>query len=121
MFDLSRSTIFLLALFSSTTAAAPHQTHRAGPNHQQDGSSCSQQQEPGAAATGKAIYFLTNDAENAVVALAIGSDGLLSKGTTTKTGGAGSNSISGATGQKAAPDALVGQSALTVVGQVSRR
>ncbi|KAH7355558.1 hypothetical protein BKA66DRAFT_503068 [Pyrenochaeta sp. MPI-SDFR-AT-0127] len=69
------------------------------------------------ASTGKAIYFLTNDAENAVIALPIGNNGMLSKGTITSTRGAGSNSIDSTTTQKAAPDALVGQSALTVVGR----
>ncbi len=78
-----------------------------------------QQSNTTTAFTGKAIYFLTNDADNAVVALPIGTDGTLSTGTVTKTGGAGSNAIDGDTKQKAMPDALVGQSALTVVGQVS--
>ena len=76
--------------------------------------SCMQQQ----AAVGKAIYFITNEAENAVVALPIGADGMLSKGTVVKTGGAGANTLN-AMGQPAAPDGLVGQSALTVVGKVS--
>ncbi|KAJ4302716.1 hypothetical protein N0V90_001606 [Kalmusia sp. IMI 367209] len=67
-------------------------------------------------AVGKAVYFITNEAENAVVALPIKNDGSLVKGNSIKTGGAGSNSIDGATGQPAKPDALVGQSALTVVG-----
>ncbi|KAH6877052.1 hypothetical protein B0T10DRAFT_520486 [Thelonectria olida] len=64
----------------------------------------------------KAIYMLTNDAKNAVIALPIGSDGMLSKGTSTEAGGAGSNSIMGSTGQPAGPDALVSQSSLTVAG-----
>lgn len=67
---------------------------------------------------GKAIYFLTNDKENSVVALPIGQDGMISKGTVTKTGGAGSIAINGATDQPGVPDALVGQSALTVAGNV---
>ena len=66
-----------------------------------------------------AIYFLTNDQTNAVVALPIAGDGTLSNGTVTPTGGAGSNSIDGKTNQPAISDALVGQSALTVAGQVS--
>jgi hypothetical protein len=101
----------LLALLPSIVVAAPHQRHA---KHYGD-MSCMQQQTP---SIGKAIYFLTNEAENAVVALPIGSDGMLSKGTIIPTGGAGSNSIT-ATGQPAAPDALVGQSALTIVGTVS--
>jgi hypothetical protein len=71
------------------------------------------------AGNGKAIYFLTNNQQNAVVALPIGADGTLSNGTVTGTNGAGSNSIDGATNSSAGPDALVGQAALTVTGQVS--
>jgi hypothetical protein len=71
------------------------------------------------AATGKAIYILTNDAQNAVVALPIAYDGTLSEGTVISTGGAGSNAISGATNATAAPDALLSQSSLTVVGKVN--
>ncbi|ORY17277.1 hypothetical protein BCR34DRAFT_51332 [Clohesyomyces aquaticus] len=67
--------------------------------------------------TGKAVYFITNDAENAVVAMPIKADGTLGDATVTKTGGAGSNSIDGATKKAAVPDALVGQSSLTVAGQ----
>jgi hypothetical protein len=104
-----------LTLLSSLVLAAPHQRHRAGTNQQHDGTSCTPPQYP---TVGRAIYFLTNDAENAVVAVPIGKDGMLSKGTVVKTGGAGSNSVD-AMGQPAAPDALVGQSALTVVGNVS--
>lgn len=67
---------------------------------------------------GKAIYFLTNDAQNAVVALPIAADGTLSNGTVTATNGAGSNAIDGTTNQTSAPDALVGQSSLTIAGNV---
>ena len=75
---------------------------------------------PNSAAGVKAIYFLTNDQNNSVVALPIAADGTLTQGTVTPTGGEGGNSIDGATGQPAAPDALVGQSALTIAGHVSR-
>jgi hypothetical protein len=68
---------------------------------------------------GKAVYFITNGAENSVVALPIGQDGMLSRGTVTKTGGAGSVAIDRATKQPAMTDALIGQSSLTVVGNVS--
>lgn len=77
------------------------------------------QQQQNAVAVGKAVYFLTNGATNAVVALPIGKDGTLSNGTVTKTGGAGSIAINGRTGQPGLPDALVGQSSVTVVGNVS--
>jgi hypothetical protein len=71
-----------------------------------------------AVAAGKAIYFLTNDQENAVVAVPIAADGTLSAGSLTATGGAGSNSIDGSTGQPAVPDPLVSQSSLTIAGNV---
>lgn len=71
-----------------------------------------------AAAPGKALYLITNDQINKVVALRIGSDGSLSQGTSTATGGSGSNSIDGSTQQPAAPDALVSQGSLTVAGNV---
>jgi hypothetical protein len=62
---------------------------------------------------------MTNDAENAVVALPIAPDGTLSKGTVTKTAGAGSIAINGMTNMPGLPDALVSQSSLTVAGNVS--
>ncbi|RYP17823.1 hypothetical protein DL765_004307 [Monosporascus sp. GIB2] len=70
-------------------------------------------------ATGKAVYLLTNDAENAIVALPINADGTLSKGSSTKSGGKGATSIDGATGELAATDALISQGSLTIAGQVS--
>lgn len=69
--------------------------------------------------TGKAVYLLTNDAENSVVALPINEDGTLAAGTVTPSGGKGSNSIDGTTMGPAQPDALVSQSALTIAGSVS--
>jgi hypothetical protein len=68
--------------------------------------------------TGKAIYFLSNNAENAVVAVPIGADGKLSGGVINPTGGKGGNSISSATNNTAGPDALASQAALTVAGMV---
>jgi len=70
-----------------------------------------------AAPAGKAIYLITNEQTNKVVALPIGVDGMLSKGTSIATGGAGSNSIDGSTKKPAAPDALVSQGALTIAGK----
>ncbi|KAF5012738.1 hypothetical protein FDECE_1231 [Fusarium decemcellulare] len=64
---------------------------------------------------GKAIYLLTNDEANGVVALPIGKDGTLSKGRVTMTGGAGSVAVD-ADGKPATPDALISQSALTIAG-----
>ena len=58
-------------------------------------------------------------AVNCQLATDIATDGKLSQGTITPTGGQGSNSIDGTTNKPAAPDALIGQSALTIAGQVS--
>jgi hypothetical protein len=96
------STIFYIAALSWIATAAPH---------------C-QSQQP--ATVGRAIYFLTNEATNAIVALPIGSDGMLSKGSITKTGGAGSVSIDSATKKPALTDALNSQSSLTIVKEASR-
>jgi hypothetical protein len=54
----------------------------------------------------QAIYFMTNAAQNSIVALRVAADGTLSDGSITSTGGAGMNGINGATGGPAAPDAL---------------
>ncbi|ETI27893.1 hypothetical protein G647_00342 [Cladophialophora carrionii CBS 160.54] len=64
----------------------------------------------------QAIYLLTNDASNAVAAVPIGADGMLSVGSLTPTGDKGGNSINAASGEPAAPDALFSQSSLTVAG-----
>ena len=94
---LAKVTLFLAGL-ASLGQSAPHPARKM-------------------ATTGKAVYFITNDIQgNAVVALPIGSNGMLSKGSVTKTGGAGSIALGGETKQPAVPDALVGQSALTVAG-----
>jgi len=112
---LSKALVSLVALAALATSA-PHPPNNAIRN----GRSWPSHGQQNGVQVGKAVYFLTNDKENAVVALPIGKDGMLSKGTVTKTGGAGSIAINGATGQPGVPDALVGQSALTVVGTVSR-
>lgn len=66
----------------------------------------------------KAVYFITNDAQNAVVALNVNADGTLSDGSTTMTGGQGASGIDGETKSAAGPDALFSQSALKVDGNV---
>ena len=71
-------------------------------------------------AVGRAVYFLTNDDVNGVAAIPIGTDGKLTRGTVTETGGAGSVAVN-ADNQPATPDALVGQSALAISGNVRRR
>lgn len=111
---LTRSLLFLAAL-PSLGAAVPYQKDNMGPN----GPLCSLENMENMVKVGSAVYFLTNDVENAVVALPIGKDGLLSKGTVTKTCGAGSIAINGATKKPGLPDALLAQSSLTVAGNVS--
>ncbi|TLS25580.1 hypothetical protein PpBr36_07872 [Pyricularia pennisetigena] len=69
-----------------------------------------------AAKNGKAIYVLSNEKANAVVAMAIGKDGKLGKGVSTATGGEGATGVDDK-GQPAVPDALFSQSALTVAGK----
>lgn len=71
----------------------------------------------GGASSGKAIYVITNDETNAVLALPI-RNGLLAAGGMTKTGGAGANGILSSTMQPAGPDALFSQSSLTIAGMV---
>lgn len=72
-----------------------------------------------AAAKGaKAIYLITNDIQNAVVALNVNADGTLSKGSMTLTGGQGASGIDGAKNATAGPDALFSQSAIKVDGNV---
>ncbi|KAK8085903.1 hypothetical protein PG994_000877 [Apiospora phragmitis] len=67
----------------------------------------------------RAIYTISNDQQNAVVAMPVQADGMVGKATTsTATGGIGANGIDGSTNQPSAPDALFSQSALTVAGKM---
>jgi hypothetical protein len=70
------------------------------------------------ASTGKAVYVITNDEANAVLALPI-SNGLLAAGSVIQTGGAGASAVDSSTNQSAGPDALFSQSSLAVAGIVS--
>ena len=67
----------------------------------------------------KAIYFMTNQATNSIVAIPVGSDGTLSGGTSIGTGGAGSNLVDTTTNGPAAPDALASQGSVKVAGNAS--
>ncbi|KAI1132284.1 hypothetical protein F5Y10DRAFT_231398 [Nemania abortiva] len=67
--------------------------------------------------TGTAVYFISNDSPNTIIALPIGEDGTLSKGTITPAGGNGSVSFHGQVGVAAKPDGLVSQSSITIAGQ----
>jgi hypothetical protein len=104
MFFSTPLSILLTALVGLTQKVSSHPACRPGMDK--------------AAAMGKAIYILTNDESNGVLALSIGKDGTLSKGRVAMTGGAGSITVD-ADGNPATPDALVSQSALTIAGKVS--
>ncbi|KAI1110793.1 hypothetical protein F5Y14DRAFT_454634 [Nemania sp. NC0429] len=67
--------------------------------------------------TGTALYLISNDAPNTIVALPINEDGTLSTGTITPSGGDGAVSFAGKVGVPAKPDGLVSQSSLTIAGQ----
>ncbi|KAJ8119196.1 hypothetical protein ONZ43_g3812 [Nemania bipapillata] len=67
--------------------------------------------------TGTAVYLISNDSPNTIIALPIGEDGTLSAGTITPSGGNGSVSFAHKVGVPAAPDGLVSQSSITIAGQ----
>lgn len=70
-------------------------------------------------ANAKALYFITNDDDNALAAIELGADGLITgNGAVYQTGGKGANGIDGSTNSSAAPDSLFSQSSLTVAGKV---
>lgn len=64
--------------------------------------------------TAKAVYFISNAAENQVVALNVAKDGTLSYGSTTSTGGAGLTGKSSVTFS----DSLFSQGSIKVSGHV---
>ncbi|MCJ1466089.1 hypothetical protein MMC07_004708 [Pseudocyphellaria aurata] len=66
----------------------------------------------------KAVYFLTNEAKNSVVALKVHADGSLSDGSITLTGGSGASGISSMNNATAGPDSLFSQSALKAEGNM---
>ncbi|KAL4779248.1 hypothetical protein BJX76DRAFT_365440 [Aspergillus varians] len=71
---------------------------------------------PGSPTTGKALYVLTNNANNAVIGLPIYKDGLLGDGQVTLTAGTGQNGLDSTQGP-AGPDSLFSQGAVAVAGQ----
>lgn len=85
-----------------------------GKHHGKGGASSNSTAAPSAA---KAIYFITNAANNAVVALKVAADGTLSDGSITPTGGAGMSGVD-STGAPAAPDYLFSQGAVKVADNV---
>ncbi|KAI9664141.1 MAG: hypothetical protein M1829_006008 [Trizodia sp. TS-e1964] len=72
----------------------------------------------GAVKGAKALYFLTNAAQNSVVALSVSLNGTLSDGSITATGGAGANGIDGKTMAAAGSDPLFSQGSLKVDGNL---
>jgi hypothetical protein len=81
--------------------------------------SCQPGMAPGGGANGnaKAIYFISNAANNSVVALKVGADGTLSDGSITATGGAGMSGVD-ATGAPAGADGLFSQGSVKIAGHV---
>ena len=68
-------------------------------------------------ANAKAIYFISNAANNSVVALKVAADGTLSDGSMTATGGAGMSGVD-ATGAPAGADGLFSQGSVKIAGSV---
>ncbi|KAL4739207.1 hypothetical protein BDV11DRAFT_170240 [Aspergillus similis] len=64
----------------------------------------------------KAIYLLTNNAENAIVGVPIQKNGLLGDAQATLTGGVGERALQ-SDGQPAGPDSLFSQGAVAVAGE----
>lgn len=83
----------------------------------QGGNSSGKGKTPGHTRT-KAVYFISNTAQNSVVALRVNANGSLSDGSFTATGGAGMSGVD-AKGVAAEPDALFSQGAVKVAGNVS--
>ena len=103
----------------NTSHAHPHTPSFGKKGHKGVGISDGAVSNSSAAATTnpRAIYFMTNAANNSIVALRVAADGTLSNGSFTATGGAGMQGI--VDGAPAAPDALFSQGAVKVAGNVS--
>lgn len=66
----------------------------------------------------KAVYFMTNSDKNSIIAVSVGSNGLLSKAANTASGGKGAIGIDGSTNSSAATDGLFSQSSLSIAQNV---
>ncbi|TVY43811.1 hypothetical protein LSUB1_G002161 [Lachnellula subtilissima] len=71
--------------------------------------------QPGPMPGAKAIYFISNAANNSVVALKVAADGTLSDGSITATGGVGMSGLD-STGNPAGADGLFSQGSLKIAG-----
>ena len=67
-------------------------------------------------AEAKAVYFMTNQANNSILALLVACDGTVSNPTSVATGGAGGNVFDTIANAPAAPDALSSQGSVKVAG-----
>lgn len=63
-----------------------------------------------------ALYFQTNEADNAIVSVKINQNGTLNEGQLTYTNGTGASEISAATNMTVAPDGLSSQGSVVVIG-----
>ena len=115
MHSLLRYSLAATAVLSMAQGAAAHPTA----NKQQEKPNKVEGQPGGQVANAKALYFITNDDDNALAAIELGADGLITgNGAVYQTGGKGASGIDGATNSSAAPDSLFSQSSLTVAGKV---
>ena len=105
-----------LARALNQASACEHRGHEKGKGAHGKGEASSNVTSA-ASSNAKAIYFLTNAANNSVVALKVAADGTLSDGSITATGGAGLSGVD-STGAPAAPDSLFSQGAVKVAGNV---
>jgi hypothetical protein len=101
----------------STGKKGGHKGAGAGAGAGKGGAAAAANSTAAATTNANAIYFMTNAANNSIVALKIAADGTLSDGSITATGGAGMNGVD-STDAPAAPDALFSQGAVKVAGSV---
>lgn len=105
MYTTSAFLSFLtLTSLTSLTNAAPRKRPTAAP--------------AGPSENAKAVYLLSNEVQNSVVALKVNPDGTLSPGSVHFTGGKGAAAIDDATNATAGRDVLYSQSSLKADGNV---
>ncbi|CZT51042.1 uncharacterized protein RSE6_12125 [Rhynchosporium secalis] len=109
---LGGKTINLHQAMNSDVACAPMQ---AGPGTKKKGGGKGKGRGAAISTNAKTIYFITNAAENSIVALKVAMDGSLSEGSVTPTGGAGMTRVDDK-GDPVIPDSLFSQGAVKVSG-----